>query len=248
MFEIIPNKRLSNPGNKMTCDNEFHDSLCDPLPNTSFCMYIVGRPGSGKTSLLVNLLTNKPIKGKKCSYKKLFDHIIVCSPSIKTLGNNIFKNLPSEQTSEDFNLDFLKFIDDFTENVDPKEEKTLIILDDVASQLKRSMPCEKLLTKRQQNRRHRGLSFIILSQQYKSLPLSCRSCITHLIIFRPVNLKEFSGPAEELIPIHKKKLVEFMEFIFDKKYNFLLIDMSLQKSAKYRYFKNFDQVLIEETA
>lgn len=246
MYDIIPNKRLSNPPHKMTCDNCFHNDLCDPLPNQSFTMYICGRPGSGKTSLLVSLLTNKSIKGKKCSYKKLFDHIIVCSPSIKTLGNNIFEKLPEEQKFEDFDLNLLNFIDEFTDSLDPSKEKTLVILDDVASQLKRSMICEKLLTKLQQNRRHRGLSFIILSQQYKSLPLSCRSTITHLIMFRPINIKEFTFPAEELIPINKKKLSEFMEFIFDKKYNFLLIDMSLLKSAKYRYFKNFDQVLLHD--
>jgi len=246
MYDIIPNKTLSNPPHVMKCDNCFHADLCDPLPNQSFCMYICGRPGSGKTSLLVSLLTNKPIKGKKCSYRKLFDHIIVCSPSIKTLGNNIFDKLPEEQKFEDFDLNLLNFIDEFTESLDPSKEKTLIILDDVASQLKRSMVCEKLLTKLQQNRRHRGLSFIILSQQYKSLPLSCRSTITNLIMFRPINIKEFTFPAEELIPINKKIISEFMQFIFDKKYNFLLIDMSLLKSAKYRYFKNFDQVLLPD--
>ena len=42
-----------------TCDETLGDHIKEPFPNRSFFWAIVGRPGSGKTSLLINCLTEK---------------------------------------------------------------------------------------------------------------------------------------------------------------------------------------------
>jgi septin family protein len=40
-----------------------------------FTMLVVGKPGSGKTTVVRNLLTSKQF------YKKKFDHVLIISPS-----------------------------------------------------------------------------------------------------------------------------------------------------------------------
>ena len=54
--------------------------------NSFSCTTIIGKPGSGKTSLLISLLTGKK-KGKV--FRKCFDHILLVMPetSRKSLKN-----------------------------------------------------------------------------------------------------------------------------------------------------------------
>ncbi len=53
-------------------------------------MAIIGSAGSGKTSMMVNLLTTTH------AYKKTFHgvHIVMPSHSVASLKNNVFKNHP----------------------------------------------------------------------------------------------------------------------------------------------------------
>ena len=62
-------------------------------------------------------------------------------------------------------------------------------------------------------------------------------------MFRPTNNKELEA-LMELIPISKTDFKDLIDFVFDKKYRFLFLDLSLKKSNTYRYFKNFDRILI----
>ena len=58
-----------------SCDDE-DPTIPEPLPRKSFSMLITGRPGSGKTNLLLNLIT----KRGKCLNRK-FDKVYIWSPS-----------------------------------------------------------------------------------------------------------------------------------------------------------------------
>ena len=42
-------------------DKVFNEKIKEPFENSSFFYIIVGRPGSGKTSLLINMLNDKNI-------------------------------------------------------------------------------------------------------------------------------------------------------------------------------------------
>ena len=57
-----------------SCDEE-DSSIPEPLPRKSFSMLIVGKPGMGKTNLLLNLITKQ---GK--AFNKKFDKVFIFSP------------------------------------------------------------------------------------------------------------------------------------------------------------------------
>ena len=60
-MEIIKNDRIKLKLIRQTIDDLDPDleKIEEPLPKKSMAMYIVGAPGSGKTSLLLSLLLSK---------------------------------------------------------------------------------------------------------------------------------------------------------------------------------------------
>ena len=93
------------------------------------------------------------------------------------------------------------------------------------------------------NRRHRRLSMITTVQSYKNLPVGLRTSASHLVLWRPVNQKELISVWEEVLgPIEKKDLNKFIDWVFDKKHNFLFVDMSLLFSSKFIFYKNWERI------
>jgi hypothetical protein len=243
-FETIPNHALKIHNCKMKCDERIAEGIPAPLPSHSFCMCICGVPGSGKTVFINSLVGAKKRKGIPQGYKRVFHHVIICSPSRSSLVNDIYKDLDENKKHDQFDDDFLDFLTEFTDESSEEEETTLCILDDVASQLKRSQSIQRRLAYLIQNRRHRYLSFMISVQYYKNLPLPIRSALTHLVLFRPANKKELDHVSDELLPIPKSQVNDLISFIYDAKHNFMYVDMSLRDSSKYEFYKNFDLILL----
>ena len=98
-----------------------------------------------------------------------------------------------------------------------------------------------------QNRRHIGLSVIILVQKWKDLPSGVRNNLTNVAIFRPKNNMEAEAVFGELLPMKKQMWEQIYDYIYDDsdKYNFLFVDMSLRVSYTYRYFKKFNELLFD---
>ena len=75
-----------------SCDEE-DSSIPEPLPRKSFSMLIVGKPGMGKTNLLLNLITKQ---GK--AFNRKFDKVFIFSPSLSTIkGDDPFELIPDNQ-------------------------------------------------------------------------------------------------------------------------------------------------------
>ena len=104
------------------------------LPNKHHVTGFVGTSGSGKTNAMINLLIAKKKNGVRNSYKKLYDKIIIVSPTLASLKQNIFENLPEEQKFEILNEDTIDSISDLIQEHDDLNK--LVIFDDVGSQLK----------------------------------------------------------------------------------------------------------------
>jgi septin family protein len=189
-YSSEPNPYLQAQKVDMKVDGLLAENIADPLPNISFNLILTGASGSGKTNLLYSLLNTSKSNGVRTGYKKVFNHVIICSPSLASAKNDIFRDHPEEKKFETFDLTFLKFVSDLTEIASTNDETTLIILDDVGSQLRKKMILEKTLVSMLQNRRHRRLSCIMLVQQFKNLPTGIRSNLSHAAIFRLINIEE----------------------------------------------------------
>ena len=245
MYETELNQTMRNKKVDMNVD----DLMCNCMNpaieslSKSFNLILVGRPGSGKTNFLINLVKNGKMNGERRGLKKMFHNIVVCSPSISSLKKNIFKNLDESKLFEEFNMEFIEFVRELTDIDSEEGYNTLIICDDVGTQLRKSAAVEKAYLQLAFNRRHRRLSMITTVQSYKNLPVGLRTSASHLVLWRPVNQKELISVWEEVLgPIEKKDLNKFIEFVFDKKHNFLFTDMSLMLSNKFIFYKNFERI------
>jgi len=246
---IEKQSKLEIENAKNNNDKILNKNIPYPLPKVSgFNMLISAPSGSGKTTLLVSLMNQKKKDGKRTSYRKVFDRIIVCSPTLangKSLKDDPFSDLPETQKFETFNLETMKeILEQCQENRD-ENETTCVIFDDVGSQLRNDKKAEKLLTSFLQNRRHIWTSCFILVQKFRDLPTGIRNNMTHFIFFRPKNQLETEAICSELMPFHKKYYQQVLDYVFDNddKYSFMMIDMSLKDTNKFKFFNKFNEMI-----
>lgn len=213
---------------------------------------IIGSSGSGKTNLLISLLTKRKRDGIHTSFKGLYHKIIIVSPSLHTLQNDVFKDIPDERKFKDFDCETLgKIYDELDASQVEQEQETekifnLVILDDVGSKLKGGAK-EKLFVSLMQNRRHYNCSVWTIGQRYRDLSHGHRSNLTHAFIFRPKTYVEADAIFTELVGIPQKEQKEFMKFLYDDgRYNHLLIDFTQYLGDGYRFYKTFKLIEIEK--
>jgi hypothetical protein len=78
-------------------------SLMVPPQNLNQFMMIVGKPGSSKTALLLNMVCKR---GKM--YNKKFDRVYLWSPSLGTIDDCPFNDLPEDQVHQELTGDNLE--------------------------------------------------------------------------------------------------------------------------------------------
>ena len=149
----------------------------------NFFLYIVGKPGSGKSTIISEMLLNPELLNNK------FDFIFLFSPSqIQDLQLSKDKNWFT-----DFSISKIFDIIEAINKLNKMNLEILFIFDDMISLFKK-YKTDTDLTKFIFNRRHLlqnngKISIMITSQNYIMLPSHLRSNITHLLIFS-LNAKE----------------------------------------------------------
>jgi KaiC/GvpD/RAD55 family RecA-like ATPase len=198
---------------------------------------ILGKPGSGKTSLLISMLSQK---GKDRIYNKVFDfvYVIIPSQSRASLKKNIFEKHDPTRLFDDLTLENLQRIYDAVEENSTKKKTSLIIFDDVTSALKQK-DIQILLKKLSYNRRHLKVVQMFLIQSWIAVPLTIRKLFTNLIVFKP-NKKEFDVVVEECLEQEKDIAMALLDLYKDT-HDYLFLSITNQK-----LYYNQDEVLIEE--
>jgi hypothetical protein len=159
MFTIDKRSSFSLKPPEFSCDQPIHKQIVPPLPFTPFFMTITGSAGSGKTSMLVNLLTSPQ------AYMKAFHgmHCIIPAHSVASLKKNMFAKHPRMHDELNFaTLD--RIYEQFMRNGGEKMS-SLLIMDDVTAFLK-NLDVQMLFKKLIYNRRHYRLSIICVVQSY----------------------------------------------------------------------------------
>jgi len=243
IIEIKSEVEVKNSKNNL---NQILDKkIADELPNTSgFCMVILGSSDSGKTTLLYSLMNSVTKKGIKHGYKRVFNKIYVISPTIgkKSIKNDPFTSLPENQIFREVTMPILLEIEEELKKNREEEIHSLLILDDVGSQLKRSQAINLKLTSILQNRRHLFTSCFALIQKFRDMPTGIRSNMSHFITFFIKNNKEEEAVVSEMFKFKSSDVKKIFDYVFQDKYDFLYIDMSLKKSAAYIFHRNFNRL------
>ena len=237
-IQIIELDKPKMPECKMLCDTGLHDKLnryeLTKFLNQHSTSLFIGKPRSGKTSLLFSL-----IKGV---LKKCFHRIFVFQPaeSRASMSNDLFGKLPEEQVFNELSYDNLQEVMDRIRIDAAKGLNSLIIFDDQTAHLKKKDTMQ-LFKELIYNRRHLHCSLYFCVQTYYSVPKDLRRLWTNLFIFK-TSKDELKNIWTELIEYDEELLPKIRKLVYDKPYQYLFINTDTQ-----RLFKQFDEIKIHDS-
>ena len=176
-------------------DTVSYDNI-DPLQRDNNNIYmIIGKKGSGKSTLILNMLRSKQM------YRRHYNNIFLVSPS--AMRDEKFKKLCEEldedgKCYEECNYDVLAEIEEkikaFNDEWKAKKKKkrphNLLILDDCISDLNKNSAIKNLINRIVLNSRHLKLSIWIVSQKYKMVNTAIRANADMITYFNNNNEME----------------------------------------------------------
>lgn len=224
----IQNEKLKITPIKMSNDGII-PHVEPPLPNNyGFFMMVIGKPNSGKSTLWLNLITNK----EKHNYYKKFDKIYIFSNSLKTITRKI--HLPDDRL-----FDGISELEPLIESIKDTDDKVLLIIDDCVTDLKSPDYLLKLIY----NRRHLagGISIIITSQVYNKIALPIRKASTTLVLFSTGNKKEISSVYQDFANIPEKDFNTIVNYCFKGGSH----DFMVYSTITGDFYHNFNKLEIE---
>jgi predicted AAA+ superfamily ATPase len=218
----------------------------EPLPQAHIVYIIAGRRGSGKSSMLLQLL-----KRKSSPYHRFYDNIMMCSPTASR--DPKFDKLVEELQREDKFYDTLnddvindiverlkEFNDAYKEEHPKSQPHNLLILDDCIH-LMGTSNAHSSLNQLFSNGRHLSLTLFICTQKLNKLSTLCRSQADLISFFPNDNQKEFDTLEHEW-NIDPKLLKAVYNYATDEPNSFLHISLF---GRRPQFFKRFDKIEIE---
>lgn len=238
-FKLLPSNYKNISKTKMVCDGPLSKkrTIKPPFINEcGFFMIIAGKPKSGKTTFVFDMLTNKDI------YKKIFKNIIYVCPSNsrESIHNNPLADLEPDFLFEELNDDVKAQVLINKEEYSKTPEKRyqqLLLIDDCTSHLKTTSNI-KMLNDLVFNRRHNSLCIILLTQYITSIPGSVRSQYNGIVLFKP-SKKDYERINKEFLFMKKNDFVDFVNFVFKDRHDNLFINSDLEND----YYKNLQKIV-----
>jgi GTPase SAR1 family protein len=220
----MPKFRVDIPLSKHLDDDPLLSNM-----NRTFCCIMVGKPASGKSSLMTSFLRTK----KK--YYQVFDKIYLFMPesSRNSMSDDPFKTIPEERKFEGVSLQNLSEVYDQMLETSENDEFSCLVFDDVQSYLK-NKDVIKSLTHIIQNRRHLRCCIFILVQNYKKIPLDIRSSCSDAFLFN-ISKEEYKFVFDEIVNASKKEFGEILKHYRDAK---------TQQKNSFIYIHDFDTFFI----
>lgn len=222
---------------EMLCDGGLADKLNNydltTFMNTHSTNLFIGRPGSGKTSLLYSFFKSKEL------FAKVYHNIFLFQPSASrsSMKDKLFDKLPDENKYEELSFENLNDVMTRIKDED-KEYNNCIIFDDMGAYLK-NKETKQLLKELIYNRRHLRTSIFFLVQTYLSIEKDIRKLFSNIFVFK-VSKKELETIFEEVVEREKDNILPISRLVYDKPYEYLFINTDTG-----RLFKKFDEILME---
>lgn len=238
MLKLKKNIRPNLPVCHMLCDGGLDPKLnmydVTKFMNQHATNLFIGKPRSGKTSMLYSFMKNKKL------FAKVFHTIYIFQPEASrgSMKDNIFSQLPDDQIFEELTFENLDSVLERIKSA-PFEENSCIIFDDQTAYLKNKSTL-KMLKELIYNRRHLHTSIFFLVQTWYSVPRDIRKLFSNVFLFR-TSKSEIEAIFDEMIEQDKSIIPKIQKLVYDVPYNYLFINTDTQ-----RMFKNFDEILIND--
>ena len=211
------------------------------IPRINSSCLFVGSSGSGKSTVLANLVTRKDMLGKA------FDRIFLFSPTAKTDDIQMSLNLDDDDIEDDLTKvpEMLEEIfEDQRAEIEElgadKASKILIIYDDVVAD--KDLLKHPLFTRSFILNRHVNATTFLCSQSYKQIPRRCRLQASNIIYFAGSNSENESIMEDRCPPnFSRKDGLALVQFATREKWSFLHINMRVPFAERYR--RNFDELI-----
>jgi len=217
------------------------------LPRHASSVIFNGRSGSGKSNLLINLLTRPEFYGpKRAGQKTYFDLIFLFSPTANQ-GDDLvqFLNLPSDKIDTTLSTQRLDHIISTQQKLIEqkgilKSPKILIVFDDCQSDAK-FLKTKSFLRCFIQCR-HLNISTFLCGQRFNKTPKAARLQANNIFFF-PGSESEVELMCDEYTPPNtsKKQFKKLIEYATAEPYNFLHINLRCPVETRFR--KNLDEYL-----
>jgi hypothetical protein len=211
-----------------TKDTKKYPPMPKPLPQFPFRLLLLGSSAGGKTTLLLNILTNENF------YKGVFDKIYIISPTISVDSTwQALDKLPEKEKEkyrffEQCNVEDIQAILDEQDkaikaSADKSKPLALLVFDDcIGSKFLTSKTFGELFYKG----RHYNCNTILSFQSYKNVQRSIRLNFSHTIV-TSITENELVMISPDLAnPVFSKKMVQdlYHSCKSKNKYNFLYKD------------------------
>ncbi len=223
----------------MTCDGGIHDKLnnyeLSSFLNQHSTNLLIGRPRSGKTSLLYSLFKSNKI------LKSCFHTIYVFQPkqSRASMSDKIFDTLPEDQVFDELDFENLDYVFQKVKQDADEGFNSCIIFDDMTAYLK-NKDTLKLFKELIFNRRHLRLSLYFCVQTWFSVPKDLRRLWSNIFVFK-CSKNEMKNIWEEVVELPDDLIVPICKLVFDKPFKYLFINVDSQ-----RLFDGWNEILISE--
>jgi energy-coupling factor transporter ATP-binding protein EcfA2 len=241
MITIVKNKEPNLKRPTFLVDGKLDTKLdkfaLTSLMNKSNFTLFLGKPGSGKTSMIVSLLdTPELFKGV---YHTIY--LFMGKNSRSSIKGSFFdEEIPPDQIFDELNIENLNNIYERIKQDADDGYRSLIIADDVQKSLK-DHEVEKLFLQICNNRRHLKLSIWCANQNYMALSRSVRMGLTDIFAWK-VNKTEFENLFNEQVEMHKDKFARLLTMLFKNPHDFFYINTETK-----RMFSNWNEIKILDT-
>ncbi len=225
---------------EMKCDKDLHPKLnryeLTSYLNCHSTNLLLGKPRSGKSSLMWSFLANKKL------LNKVYHNIYLFQPSHSraSIKNDIFKKHPADKKFDELTTENLQEVLERIKG-SPPDENNVIIFDDMASYLKNKETLQ-LFKELIFNRRHIRTSIFFLNQTFFSVPKELRRLFSNIFVFK-VSKNELKNLFDENVEDEfvKSMMPNISKLVYDKPFSYLFINTDSQK-----FYKQFDRIDFNE--
>jgi len=243
-------KKEPSPLEVINMDKPMKASKCKIHPDLpggdgkEFMWAVIGQRGSGKSNMLMNLLTRAGMMKDQYMQSKDRQYLFFFSPSVGI--DHGLENLKCKYKFPGYDEAIVNKVIEAQKGIIEKYGKKrtprlLFVFDDCISE-SHAFSHNGWLEKLGYVGRHYKISCIFSSQRYKALPRGLRLNCTHFSIFPLNNTSESDQIYEEHSNKHnREQFIKLFKYCTYEPYQFCHIDYNAPREKRYR--KNFAEVV-----